>query len=608
MYSRYQTILKAVIVLLFLSGCGEAETATTYGPPTTRPSTAIPKGTFLPLEDTEIPPTPPPAAEAPTSTSEPTAAPSETISEPNDAPSTRAGYFSREELIKDARQLAQILESAHPDPYIRGGGRIAFHRRLYQLMAAIPEEGMTQVGFLRLLRPFVAAVGDSHTFIRTGYPVDGDRPGGVPLRFDVVEQSLYVSAVPPGEQSDLIGAILVSVESLQVTELLERLEQVQGTENEYHRLQLLAGFTLPFKPYLKELIPEWEDTSNVRVVLRLLDGETVEMVLSTEANTSRLHTPDSQVRLTTTGRGGFRYVFLDAEKRTAYLRVDHMSYYREAYEIWATSGSNETAEATRDLIPSATETFRELVIDMEAAGTESLIVDLRSNEGGNSLMVDILLYFLYGKGDLIGVMTESARAGGGEVRRYSQLYFDNNPNDSIEDFSQGGAVPMMIGDYDFSADFTGDEEKIQELMLSSATPAFLDNWYQMAPTFYSEYLSEAYAGYYRPGVIVVLVSPMTFSSGFTMMKYLYLSGATLVGTPSAQAANCFGETIDWRLDHTGIEGVVSGAFYSIFPDDPELGRIIPVRYPLTYEKLASYGFDPNAVYLYALELLPELDE
>ena len=31
-----------------------------------------------------------------------------------------------------------------------------------------------------------------------------------------------------------------------------------------------------------------------------------------------------------------------------------------------------------------------------------------------------------------------------------------------------------------------------------------------------------------------------------------------------------------------------------------------MHYPLTYEKLASYDFDPNAEYLYALELLPEL--
>ena len=52
---------------------------------------------------------------------------------------------------------------------------------------------------------------------------------------------------------------------------------------------------------------------------------------------------------------------------------------------------------------------------------------------------------------------------------------------------------------------------------------------------------------------------------------------------------------------------MSGTYYNTFPDDPEVGRVLPVHYPLTYETLAAYDFDPNAEYLYALELLPELE-
>ena len=38
-----------------------------------------------------------------------------------------------------------------------------------------------------------------------------------------------------------------------------------------------------------------------------------------------------------------------------------------------------------------------------------------------------------------------------------------------------------------------------------------------------------------------------------------------------------------------------------FPDNPEKAHVLPVDVPLTYERLASYGFDPNAEYLLALE-------
>jgi hypothetical protein len=139
-------------------------------------------------------------------------------------------------------------------------------------------------------------------------------------------------------------------------------------------------------------------------------------------------------------------------------------------------------------------------------------------------------------------------------------------------------------------------------------PAIYEDRVREMPTFYAEYEAGTYAGYYAPDKVVVLVTPGTFSAGSTMLRYLYLAGATLVGTPSGQAANCFGNAKSWRLNHTGIEGGVSSTYYVDFPNDPEMGRVLPMHYPLTYEQLASYGFDPNAEFLYALELLPQLGE
>jgi hypothetical protein len=92
-----------------------------------------------------------------------------------------------------------------------------------------------------------------------------------------------------------------------------------------------------------------------------------------------------------------------------------------------------------------------------------------------------------------------------------------------------------------------------------------------------------------------------------MARHLYLAGATLVGTPPAQASNSFCNAGDWMLKHTRIKGQMSTMYYAEFPIDSELAHTLPVHHALTYEKLASYGFDPNAEYLYALELLPELE-
>ena len=66
--------------------------------------------------------------------------------------------INKDLLVEDTRQLARILESAHPDPYIRGGGKIAFHRRLQNLLSSIPAEGMKKIEFYNLLASLCSCI------------------------------------------------------------------------------------------------------------------------------------------------------------------------------------------------------------------------------------------------------------------------------------------------------------------------------------------------------------------------------------------------------------------------------------------------------------------
>jgi hypothetical protein len=457
---------------------------------------------------------------------------------------------------------------------------------------------MTKDEFIRLLRPFIGAIGDSHTDLWTDYEVSQTSPGGVPLLFDIVEQILYVAGVPQGISQDLIGATLISIEDVPLADLVQRQEALRA-ENEYHALDRLASESLWYGPHLQDLLPEWQDTSQVSVELQLPTGEFQALTFDLPKEMIGLHMPGTQVTLPSTGESGFIYDFYDTERSIAYLRVDHMENYREQCE--KQTGSPEQCAS----IPSATEVFRNLVVDMQVAESGRLIVDLRDNEGGDSAMAEILIYFLFGKDDVLSVMTASFAEGGGDIRRLSSLYLESMGM-HLDQVNQGRIVPLQIGDYDFSFDFTHDAEKFQTLLPQA--PTLLELHFQEMPTFYAEYEAGTYAGTYTPDKIVVLVTPRTFSSGFTMMRLLYLSGATLVGTPSGQAANCFGNSRYWRLDHTRIDGAVSSTYYVDFPNDPEMGRVLPVDYPMTYERLASYDFDPNAEFLYALELLPQLSE
>jgi len=69
------------------------------------------------------------------------------------------------------------------------------------------------------------------------------------------------------------------------------------------------------------------------------------------------------------------------------------------------------------------------------------------------------------------------------------------------------------------------------------------------------------------------------------------------------AGNCFGDTLQFQLDNSKLSGSVSHKYFDMFPDDPEMGRVLRMHHQLTYEKLKSYNFDPNAEILFALEIL-----
>jgi CubicO group peptidase (beta-lactamase class C family) len=592
MSTRPKVLALILLGSLLVTGCGSTEPTVTPLPAAATQVAVAATHTPRPPTATPVPPTAPPVA----TEAEPSTTPTEISPVPSAVPTTGPGYFTRDQLIEDARQLAEAIESAHPDPYSRGGGKIAFHRRLHHLLNAIPEGGMTREEFIRLLRPFIAAVGDAHTELWSDYSVNDTMPGGVPLRFGIVEESLYVAGVPDEESRDLIGATLVSVEGVPLAELCARQRQLQGTENRYHVLYLLANLSLWYEPYLEELLPEWQDSARVSVELQLSNGEIREVVFDLPERADAMFTPESRVALPTPDDSGFLYEFLDAEGKTAYLRVDHMSHYREAAEM-------ETGRPAPQL-RSATETFRSMVVEMEQAGTNTLIIDLRENRGGHSVMGDILTYFLYGKGALWNVMAYADSIGGGMVRKYSDLFWERTTSwTSLEQVNEGRTLPLRVDDYDF-AGYAGDVA--WSAARTAEAIAYIEkSWLAQSPTFWEEYESGAYSGYYSPGNVVVLTDSETFSSGFTMARYLYLAGATLVGTPSGQAANSFGNGQLWHLDHTGIEGTVSTTYSVMFPEDSDLARVLPVHYPLTYEKLASYDFDPNAEVLYALELLSE---
>jgi hypothetical protein len=520
--------------------------------------------------------------------------------------------FTREALIEDAYQLRDAIEEAHPDPYLNGGGKIAFHRRFHDLLVRIPADGMTRDQFLSLLGPFVAAVGDSHTAVINA--AGQSTPINLPLRFKIVEEQLVVAGVALEKQRRLIGSRLEAIEEVPFGELIERQGRIRGMENIYGRLAIMTLRTLNTGQALGQLIPEWTADGNIEVDLLQPDGSTAKVELELlDEPPDRWISPPSAVSMPDTASSDVAYTFLDSDRTTALLVIKDLMRYREACETWYADGFDqaeamtraayehfhqtpapENREALLDGVPSATSTIAEMVAEMRAFGTKNLIVDLRGNTGGNSVMREILVYLLFGDRAMRDL------DDGYQITKISSHLLDQYAASSLENMNAGRTLPLRINDYDFS-----EEETDRAKRRSRATPE-KEPTLAGAPSFWEIYQTGKYHNpRWSPARIAVISDSLTFSSGFNVLTALYSLGAVTVGTPSAQPPNNFGDMLLFELQHTGIQAGVSHKWVVAFPDDPELGRCLEPQVPLTFEQLAASGFDPNLEVLLALDVFRE---
>lgn len=518
--------------------------------------------------------------------------------------------ISREKLIEDILQLADQLEAAHPDPYIRGGGKIAFHIRLHRLILSVPDEGFTQIEFYNHIMPFLAALQDAHTFMVS--PIaQAERSGGLPFEFKITGDEVCICGVAGEDYASHLGAKLIAVQGIGIAELLARQAKLVGHENEYYNLYNFAG-SLGDGNRLRLLVPEW-DGGPIALSLESANGTPVEISVDLAADAPlEFSRPESRIRIPSERRIHPVYTYLDDGKKAALLKIENCSGYREALEAGVRNGRENSLNWARSLyskfnegeapedpeallsgLPSACETIRTLASEMKAASTETLIIDLRGNGGGASLISDILVYFLYGRDSLrqIGVQYVATK--------YSDLYYENYPDANIEEVNKDRVFALRRTDYNFYGLYDAYGKKSDTDREIDWRAAYLNQ----SPTFAEEVASGTFSAYYTPANIIAVTSPGTMSSGFWIAADLQVLGARLAGVPSGQAANSFGDLLAFNLKNSGIRVAVSRKQFIRFLDDPEKGRLLKTDLTLTYEDYKRFDFDPNAEILMILEEL-----
>lgn len=527
--------------------------------------------------------------------------------------------LSASDCRADVRELVRLLAESHPDPYTGGGGRVEFYRKVDGILQAIPSEGMTVSGFLKLLRPLVASVRDGHTSIRAANSSNASLRTWIDL--GVIEDRLYVSGVYREADRALLGCRIRSVQGLPWEQLVTRMKSYRGYDNDYGNLTHLAG-VIQWSKSLEDLLSSDHPLQEVRIEVESADGrlQAAQIPVSNTPPGQKIQ-PATRISLPKADASDIGWDFLTADRSVAYLRVDSMMQYREAFESWRTIGMNallgeglesvaaaasggkapEGVDARIAAVPSATETFAKLFGAMLDASSSTLIVDLRQNSGGNSVLDSILGYYLFPLESLDP--DEDCYA----IQRISKLLLDYHQSFTLDAARSDAKNPFLeMGDLDFSQEANwrrthGKALSPDDLRLRLKG---LDTNAATMPTFYKEFKSRTWNARWH-GTVIVLTSANTYSAGYQLAAMLYKHGATLVGVPSGQAGNCFIDQLNTSLPHSGLKVGISYLRFYAFPDDPKTGQVLRPQVELNYRDLAAVKFDPNATVIRALQVISD---
>ena len=509
----------------------------------------------------------------------------------------------RELVVQDVRFFLRSLEEVHPDPYSALGGKIEFKRRAQAILWDVPESGLTARGIHDLLAPLIAGLGDGHT--RLIAPESGDDEalyGVLPVRFGVVTDAIYVALAARGFE-DLIGHRLTRVEERPVDEVRAAARSLLPAENEFGAGRALAR-TLMSQRLAGELLGQRPES--LRVDLVSPDGiPSAERELPYAAADSwtwdlqpagQFETEDPDqvgpIRWRLLEPSGTGYLRLRSiEGREAFEqardRSDLPGYVGRYYERYL--DAEAPAELDRALagIPCFTETVVDLLTAMRDRGSDWLIVDVRGNGGGWSSLMKPLYLLAFG-------------------RTYAEYPFPDTWIDS--------ASPAFLELNGWTAGQLADEwgagYDVGDYRFETVGPPQGDrDWNEYSASL--ESLGCGLAARVRsldglpihPVDVIVITDSGTFSAAFQLAYTLWRLGATVVGTPSAQAGNAFTNVLPIELPNSRIRGSVARSAQLFFPDDEALGRALMPDYPVRWRDLERFGFDRDAEVIYALELI-----
>lgn len=409
----------------------------------------------------------------------------------------------------EVMNLLAFIKAFHPLPLVDEVAFARFEKYAESLCDKL-DERMERPAFQVELNRWLALLQDAHTFVML------DDTSLYPFTLRYYEGSFYFRSLPDSVP-DCMGKELIAMNGRAVDSLIQELMVYVPSENQV-KACITGSFFMNHKAFLNALGIDTD--RDIRFMFA--DGDEVRLPSSLDKGAAGSHQVKQVLHPVTARRNKpFRYQITGD---TCYFQfnamIDRFSYWQGCRLMQVSPD-----KAVADNLPLFADFLDEMACAMAVHNVNRLVIDMRYNGGGNSVLGDVLLEFL-------GVSLQDIRPFRSYIR--------------VSDFLQTYYPALFIRDkYEsMRGKLVEQNQVMNDLAADMPKPS---------SRFHGE--------------VTFIQGQNTFSSAnylLTLVKDNALF--PIIGTPTSQSPTCFGDVLCVKLPYTQTKGYISHSYF-VRPDE-----------------------------------------
>lgn len=465
----------------------------------------------------------------------------------------------------DFLYLVKLLQDSHSNVYANFP-KEDFEQEQARMLKEL--ETLEDVStFALLLQQFCARIADAHTKINTSHVLQNSQYI-FPVGFTVLQDDFYLTAFDTGVDMKYLGAKVLAVNGMPMPQVIPKLGRLASCENDTCRKQIVRD--LLQEPKTLEFIGIISDNERLRLTVTTRDGAEQMLTRPRRARKAIEWAAILKKEYPVTARKGAEFHYkIFPEKQLCYFQFNEFRDRQTLKSLAQSTGSEQFKQQygiDPDTFPNFGNFLQQMFDDIQQKHITYLIIDLRSNQGGDSMLGTQIMYYLQGIPDTLKSYVGGMKLSPLMRHQYpdifeeeKQCYEEHYGKDTLR-------LPVYIGDRSTYKVNSFVKERTRHRDQFFAEIEKPDSFFYIAPP------STRFSG-----KVLLLIGSGTFSAASDFATTLHDNQlATLIGQPISQKPTSFGDKLYFQLPHTDIEGSVS---YKMFYRPDATKDDEPTLYP-----------------------------